>query len=53
MTLNTGQKMLLLALVIGAALRVPGWFTEEENARWRLFEVDEENMWLYCHASLQ
>lgn len=34
--------MLLLALFIGAALRVPGWFTEEEMARWRLFEVDEE-----------
>ncbi|WP_020569885.1 hypothetical protein [Neolewinella persica] len=42
MTLNTGQKLLLLALIIGAALRIPGWFTEEENARWRLFEVDEE-----------
>ncbi|MEM9930817.1 MAG: hypothetical protein AAF840_13430, partial [Bacteroidota bacterium] len=34
--------ILLLALLIAAALRVPGWFTEEEMARWRLFEVDEE-----------
>ena len=38
----TGRKLLLLALVVGAALRVPGWFTQEIMARWRLFETDEE-----------
>lgn len=42
MTLNAGHILLLLALIIGGMLRVPGWFTEEEMARWRLFEVDEE-----------
>ena len=38
----TGWLLLLLALTLGAALRVPGWKTEEEMGRWRLFEVDEE-----------
>jgi hypothetical protein len=42
MTLNKGQLLLLLALIIGAALRIPGWFTEEEMRRYRLYEVDEE-----------
>lgn len=42
MTLNAGHFLLLIALIIGGMLRVPGWFTEDEKARWRLFEVDEE-----------
>lgn len=42
MHLSSSQKLLLLALLLGAALRIPGWFTQEEMARWRLFEVDEE-----------
>jgi|AntRauTorckE5430_2_1112549.scaffolds.fasta_scaffold00164_11 hypothetical protein len=42
MTLNTGRLLLFAALILGASLRVPGWFTAEEKARWRLFEVDEE-----------
>ncbi len=42
MTLKNGYLLLFAALIIGAALRVPGWFTAEEKARWRLFEVDEE-----------
>ena len=39
---NIGYLLLLTALLLGTALRVPGWFTAEEKARWRLFEVDEE-----------
>jgi len=42
MTLNTGRKLLILAILIGAALRIPGWDTQEEMARWRLYEMDEE-----------
>lgn len=42
MNLKTGYWLLFAALLLGAALRVPGWFTAEEKARWRLFEVDEE-----------
>lgn len=42
MHVSTGHKLLLLALLLGAALRFPGWSTQEEMARWRLFEVDEE-----------
>jgi hypothetical protein len=42
MKLNTGQKLLIVAIILGAALRIPGWFTADEKARWRLFEVDEE-----------
>ena len=38
----TGRNLLLLALLLGALLRVPGWYTADEKARWRLFEVDEE-----------
>ncbi len=42
MALKAGSLLLLVALVIAALLRVPGWYTQEEMARWRLFEVDEE-----------
>ena len=36
------MKWMLLAVVLGAALRVPGWFTQEEMKMWGLFETDEE-----------
>ena len=39
---RTGLLLLVTALLIGAALRVPGWFTQEEMERYRLFETDEE-----------
>jgi hypothetical protein len=42
MTIKNSYQLLFVALLLGATLRVPGWFTEEEKARWRLFEVDEE-----------
>ena len=42
MSLRIGFFLLFVALAVGASLRVPGWETEEEMARWRLFEVDEE-----------
>lgn len=42
MTRKTGFYLLFAAILLGAAMRVPGWFTEEDMARWRLFEVDEE-----------
>lgn len=42
MTRKKGFYLLLLALFLGAALRVPGWFTDEEMKRWGLYEVDEE-----------
>lgn len=32
---------LLLALLLGLALRLPGWFTDDVKARYRLFEPDE------------
>lgn len=40
--MKSGYLLLFGALILGASLRVPGWFTAEEKARWRLFEVDEE-----------
>lgn len=40
--MTTGRILLLLALLLGAVLRVPGWFTQEEMRRYRLFEIDEE-----------
>ncbi|MEM6771588.1 MAG: hypothetical protein AAF597_13475, partial [Bacteroidota bacterium] len=39
---KTGLLLLLLALALGAALRVPGWYTQEIMERYRLFETDEE-----------
>ncbi len=36
------MKYLLLALAIGALLRIPGCFTQEQLQRWGLFEADEE-----------
>lgn len=39
---SVGIWLLFFALVLGLALRAPGWYTAEEMARWRLFEVDEE-----------
>lgn len=37
-----GLYLLLLALVLGTAIRIPGWYTEEIMERYRLFETDEE-----------
>ena len=36
------MKWLLLSLLLGAALRVPGWYAQEEMKPWGLFETDEE-----------
>ena len=32
---------LALALLLGLALRVPGWFTQDHKANWQTFEPDE------------
>lgn len=39
---RSGLYLLLFALLLGAALRIPGWYTEEIMERYRLFETDEE-----------
>ena len=36
------MKYLLLALLLGSLLRIPGCFTQEQMKRWGLFEADEE-----------
>lgn len=40
--IHTGRNLLLFALIIAAALRVPGWFTQEAHCHYCLFEPDEQ-----------
>ena len=39
--MRTHHWILLAAVVLGLALRVPGWFTQDDKAHYRLFEPDE------------
>ena len=38
---RTGRYLLALALLLGLALRVPGWFTQDVKDDWQTFEPDE------------
>lgn len=35
------NRYLIIALLVGLALRLPGWFSADEKSRFRLFEPDE------------
>lgn len=39
--MSRSHWILLAAVVLGLALRVPGWFTQDEKSHYRLFEPDE------------